>query len=403
MVVTGCRSPTASNKARVESLLSTRWDRGKQIAAPTTLDTQPWKVGQWAIYKTVHGNGAIAFERISVIAADSCGVWIEWVQEYEPMRTKWLLCVQWEPNPTNDAEVTKGRIQMGIRQIENYNPIIFDFRGRQDVDVLGRVTANIRRRWSLVSRQAIPDSEREDVDVPAGHFNGAVREKVGLLEIWSHPDVPFGGVVKVQEEPIGEEVLVAYGSSGGHSDAPEVMTLLAQALPSRTIAPLFWSFGFGRGHLTGHGVAAGSDGVAFAFETGIRVTRRVDLVADVASADVPYSPDPLMTLTSMLVLVGARWSPFRAPPTVERRLYDVTSLHVQTGVGYSDLQRTSTETVARGVAASAILGWLPIQGRDWSLGVEVADRVAFYNSGEGVRHNLFVFWVVQLWALPRAR
>jgi hypothetical protein len=167
------------------------------------------------------------------------------------------------------------------------------------------------------------------------------------------------------------------------------------------IPPAFISFSAGRARLAGTGPTSPGRGLALATGAGKRLSPRLDVLGDFGLSFVSDPSAPGRTQASLFLIASARYSPLRDDITRKQRGYDLSSFYLQSGIGYSELYREGLEdprelkTVGRGIAVSAVVGWLPMQGADWSLGIEFGDRL-FYNLSGGLRHNLVGVGIVQL-------
>ena len=394
--------PAATNKARVDALRTTRAETSAQAPAPETLETKPWKVGQWVLYKNTFRDAAVSFDRISVVAEDRCGTWIEWIYDDENIHEAWLICFRWESNPTNNWDVTKQRIQIAVHQAFDQQPRLLDFRAGYDDVGVTRMLRQQTRELFVHARQTIRDGSRENVDVPAGHFVDAIRETSGDLGLWSHPEVPLGGMVKSQERG-AERALVAYGDSGAKSDLSDVASMLAFARarcvapepayspdceqPVRQFAILGWGFG---GWSRVGNVAPGRSG-AVTIQAGQRLWPRLHIVGEVSlSGPGGYSPDPAAWESHTALLLGIRWTPFRGKwvkalmgPPHAIRYSDKGGLYVKASVGAGLRERYAEafEDVDWAPVLNAAIGLLPLKGRDWALGLEFREQLAFYSDG----------------------
>ena len=152
----------------------------RDVAAPATLEAQPWKVGQWALYRMTTGD-VVGYMRYRAVAQETCGLWFE--QTIADRSTKLVikLCLA---SPPDLASATQASLQVnsGAPQVLNPPP--------KDMTLAGA-------GWA---QQA--DAPREELRVPAGHFAGSVKTTMTLkgvaTTVWSHPAVPLAGTVKVQ-------------------------------------------------------------------------------------------------------------------------------------------------------------------------------------------------------------
>jgi hypothetical protein len=110
----------------------------------------------------VRGDGTrLGVSRISVVAADSCGLWFEIAIRDEATLWTWMFCMHRRP------PLTTPQLQVVIKRRNDEEPELIDFRRdpRQRAAyqwLLDQITP----RW--VGRTALP---REDVRVYAGTFD----------------------------------------------------------------------------------------------------------------------------------------------------------------------------------------------------------------------------------------
>jgi hypothetical protein len=369
-----------------------------QYAAPgPALEAQPWKVGQWTLYKRRFGQ-ALFIETFKVVAQDACGFWIENEVRSSFSRTRWTFCVTQQPAPdSHHLEESLGAL------IERDNDTVValgDFRrGEWDRQPFVWLVESVHAPWASHA-----DLPREDVMTPAGRFDGAVKmtSKRGSAEVsqWSHPDVPLGGLIRETSSDDRERVLLDFGTSNDESqlvaDAVHATQLQGRL---RRRGPVWWSLGLGYDSLGKpeevNQTTAGS------FASGFRQTATVDVIGNVeAIGDASFSADPRLREIFFFAGLGARWMPFGRPRKPDRLLgFSASSLWLQADVGYAELLRGRVDdepsTVGRGIGLGAKVGFLLMQGRDWTYGLEVHDHVGLFNADEGLRNTFGVRGVFQ--------
>ena len=407
---TGCAHPTVgvAYKARVDGVLAAHQHSSKPVPALTTLDGKPWKVGQWALYKRSTSPGDLGYEMISVVATDPCGIWIEIESQGYDDRSQWTLCLR----PAAADGHTDDIVQVAIREGRGRLPEIVDFRTGPSAEHRASLAPVVARlvppRWP----EDGPELAREDLDVPAGHFAGAIRSTertAGPPSVdetrWAHPDVPFDATVRRKRSDGREDVLLAYGDEGARSILPELKAQLRAASEPTPTPGLFIGFGTGGGWFSGASGQAGSRVATSAGVIGMRLTAEVDLIAEFGGVyGARYAPDRTLQQATAIGLVGARWSPFRLSHLEPRWFLGASALYVQADLGYTEFERVSTTevtTVARGLALGAAVGWLGCQARDWVVGLELSDHLAVFDAGEGVRHSVELTGLLQIY-LPLA-
>jgi hypothetical protein len=167
----------------------------RDVAAPTSLESRPWKVGQWALYRMRTGD-VVGYMRYRAVAQDTCGLWFE--QTIADRSTKLVikLCLPSPPDLTTAAQATM-QVNDGAAQPLNPPP--------KNVVLAGA-------GWS---QQA--DAPREELTVPAGRFAGTVKTTSMLkgvaTTVWSHPAVPLAGTVKAHAANGVTTELVDFGDS----------------------------------------------------------------------------------------------------------------------------------------------------------------------------------------------
>ena len=403
--------------ADVDRVFAAHAGSNRRIAAPATLEPKPWKVGSWALYK--RGGSYVqqryeGYETISVVAVDPCGIWISSDSHGYYDRHRWMICLRLKADGSVDTSADpKDLVQIAIWESNGGPPDIVDFRNGQNTKERDALRPDIN--W-LFPPRGLDNANlpREDVDVPAGHFAQTIRttEKLdpgGSREVtrWSHPDVPFDGAVKRLTSDGRERVLLAYGDDGATSVVPDLAGALATAMQPKPTPSNFMGIGIGFGWFSGKASEQSSQASKFGLTAGLRVAPKIDLIGEVGGFEgADYSPDPMLSQSAFTVLLGARWAPFRLPHLQPRPLpRGASALYVQADLGYTELFRDTmndTNTVARGLVVGAALGWLGYQGHDWAFGLEVNDHIAFFNSGEGIRHSVGLMGVWQLY-LPWGR
>lgn len=397
---------THANDARyAEWLARTHWDEDKQIPAPTRNATLPWRVGQWALYKHVE-RGEVAFDRITVIAEDRCGVWIQWVRELAAKRVTWTVCYRLDPRDSSQRLVKSP--QIAIRQNENQSVTIFDI-GAGQWRGLHELESEVRN-IDLFARATIPEAGALDATVPAGHFPRAAYEGRRDSEIWSHPEVPIGGLVKrrMRSGEVEDELLLYGNSTPDIADLIEIGALRASASPSRIPASpsppfsrMFMLLGVGDAYVTDYVAAPSASGYVFAVGNGRELTRDLELLIEFAFVS---SGTQEVVETGGLAALALRWHLFRPARSLEAGSFAPRALYLQAGLGFAWLDRSTpndADTVAYGATGGGALGWTPVHARDWWLGLELSDRIALYNAGEGMRQNISLAFTVQLYLPER--
>jgi hypothetical protein len=152
----------------------------------------------------------------------------------------------------------------------------------------------------------------------------------------------------------------------------------------------FLILGWGMGGWSRLSNAAPSAGQVVTLQVGQRLRPRLHLVEEVdLVVGGAYSPDPTVTEDHGSLLVGVRWSPFRssrraAPPSFIPGRYGAPLafyLRAAIGAGFNERATLTNDSVRWSPIVSAALGYLPAQGRDWALGMELREQVMHFSEG----------------------
>lgn len=329
----------------------------KTIAPVETPVSLPWKIGQWAVYATSDGG----YQTIELYGEDRCGQWFNAKLVSQDGTVAWAVCVRPPHGPSTRPIDWVGEV------------IVFDkYGGREtSVDDLEHRDAFVAVVQSFFPASWSATSQREEVDVRAGHFVGAVRSDEPGGTRWTHPDVPFGSTVRFRTSAGGEFSLVAYGSRSSP---------LRQA-DFRPRYPLgLIGLGYEAGQISGHGAVERTSLGGPILELGLHVRSQLDLVLSEGFFDLHDSPQGLIVAT-----FGPRWYPFAiARPRFAR--YGVEGLFVRAEAGYAELG-ASNEDRANGLAVHAGIGWLQ-QYAGWGISLDFGDRMMWFNQDAGLRHDL---------------
>jgi hypothetical protein len=361
---------------------------GRQVAAVGPLAPHPWKVGQWATYRTP----APGYETMSVVALEACGTWLsDDIHTYEG-RKRWLICLRTPAEGETARPVDL--VQLVIEERDNVPTPTQDFRSRSVADI-ERVresptfAAMIARL--MPATWAGDTSLRETIDVPAGRFEMAVRSGEVIqgtpITRWSHPEVPFDGTVEIRDANLRSYALMAYGETGASSVIRALGNRLvhAQAAPARPYVSL--GLGVAPAWVTGAGAEHSSGGGGYALRIAAPLGPSFDVVSTLEQIDLDhYTPDRTMNQAIYLSTLGVRWRPFS---DASSRLLAGSFVHLD--LGYAYVMRglgNDLSDVASGFAAGAGLGVMVHQTQDIVFGFELVDQVSFFDNGEGTRHSL---------------
>ena len=143
---------------------------------------------------------------------------------------------------------------------------------------------------------------------------------------------------------------------------------------------------------------AGVDGVVTALQLGQALTQKVQLIEDITVV----SPDDRATLA-----LGIRWCllcsgeiTMLAPSPMPYRFFVRSSLYVKAKLGVSlrdqpvDQPASGRSATSVGPMAAASLGWLPMQGLDYAIGLELTGSAARHDASNV--YGLDLMFVVQV-------
>ncbi len=219
----------AGYRSDVDAVLAANARGGARVGPPAALVPQPWRVGQWALYRTQH-DGDLGYEKVGVVGQDACGMWIERVRQDYRHRTVTKICYRDMPQLPADARTIADAIdlvQVEISQHDGARARVLDFRGGQNAQLKQAMQAFGAELVSFAWTAALP---RQDVSVPAGTFEATARTTanvdVGFMSVtvdaWVHPEVPVEGLVESRSSNGIETALLAYGQDGAASVMPGV-------------------------------------------------------------------------------------------------------------------------------------------------------------------------------------
>jgi hypothetical protein len=159
--------------------------------------------------------------------------------------------------------------------------------------------------------------------------------------------------------------------------------------------------GFGAGGLEGDHEET-SQGAAATLQLGWLLTPKLALLlGGEFTAFARDAAHPALALQQSALTLGVQWMPFAKPLLTAGAHFDPTNLYLRAGVGaghlirqpYSSFNPFDSEQGAWGPAATVGVGWSPLRGRDWSLGIEATDSFVVY--GGDLHQNFGVMLVAQ--------
>ncbi|HEY5933908.1 MAG TPA: hypothetical protein VIU61_04720 [Kofleriaceae bacterium] len=192
---------------------------------PTSLEPRPWKVGQWALYRTMD-DGKLGYERWSIVGEDECGVWVETVTQDYYHRSITKACyarMPWLPDSRGMivADVID-LVQVMHTRSDDGETQTFDLRENPAMKQNMKMFASAFVSFQWANNDALP---RQNVDVPAGRFSGAAAFPLTVTVFWKsitvttlvHAEVPVYGVVRSTASTGRTSELVDFGDSGAVS------------------------------------------------------------------------------------------------------------------------------------------------------------------------------------------
>ena len=199
-------------------------DRSTTVPAPPAgaFASMPSAPGQWVQYKMTLFDGEPKFLTKKVIGEEGGALWYEIVHEtYEGRTIEQLLVAGGDRTDPEQVELRAVRKKDEKGQVTTLSRAdLWDAKhqmGPADIYMEHAVAASLIIHW-----RGLP---QESTIVPAGQFEGCYRRhteitrgKKRVEDSWSHPEVPLGGLVRMQIDPRYVVELVAYGMTGARSD-----------------------------------------------------------------------------------------------------------------------------------------------------------------------------------------
>ncbi|MCP4448323.1 MAG: porin family protein [Myxococcales bacterium] len=179
------------------------------------------------------------------------------------------------------------------------------------------------------------------------------------------------------------------------ADDQTASATISESKPA-AIAPAKWSLGlgFGTGAITGSGDEEFSQGVSSSLQLGYRLSSRLRLQLDGEyTSFARFKLDPTKAQQQSAVTLGARWAPFEPDERPMFSHVNLAGVYLKGGLGVGHLIRTPYDTINPfsvdqgkwGGAVTAGLGWTPLRGPGYELGIEASDSVVLFK--DEVRHN----------------
>ncbi len=306
---------------------------------PNVLGVGPWTLGRWATYSRIGEHGARGFDRITIVAVDACGTWVEDISLDVDQQHRLLVCVQ--PSTSSDPLDI-------VREVR--------FQGGEDlpsvsVDVAGDRAALRQLVGPLVAKL-----------VPRTRAVGLGGEEHDLVE-WGE------GATRSVVSSLANRGTTLYMDRGRRGTS-------------------YLSIGAGVGYVGGSSRFDGEQLASFSFGAATAITPRLDLIANVAlgstSANVADGAmDQAMDQTFFSVAPGVRsrpWSP---------------RVFLEVDVGYAEIELHTT-TLARGATASGAIGVDVALYGGWRWSLEARGRALLLTNDEGLRSSLVVAGLIGL-------
>ncbi len=228
LLTQGCAAGEPRAEQRIEQLLRSHGAADAVIAAPESAQPAPWRVGQWATYRVIDDHGESAYLKLSVVGEALCGIWLETDLQGYHGRTTQKLCYRSMPpaGRRDSADAAKNLVTVMVTRIDDGAAIVADFSdpGHKYAKALFAEVGKASR----VNFYLGLDLAQEDVTAPAGRFLLAFRYHGaadfawyhGDATVWTHPEVPVTGIVRLLGEGKYTAELLAYGQSGAASELP---------------------------------------------------------------------------------------------------------------------------------------------------------------------------------------
>lgn len=391
MIAAGCAS-SPRYQAGIESALAQHRTQNQEVGRPRSEQPKLLMVGQWALYKRVRSQpvayeeAGTTYERRRALAIDDCGLWIGIERLSAAHRRAWSVCVGRASLHPMAKDVKEAVLAVDDEPARQITLGVVGPDARETRELFGLLEDSVTPLW-----MSVPEVEADDVEVPAGHFHEAfrhVRRSTGAtpvtMTIWSHPEVPFDGTVKMQWSDGLDVELLGYGDDGA------AMTAAAWCRRLDFVTPPFErSFLFEY-----EGAPWGQPSVS-QFSEGARLVPNIDALLEFTFVENPVNETA--SLDQMFFLFGLRWFPFRPREEENRFVRRSSELYVKAGLGYAtyDLETDAEKHLASGLGVEAAVGWLGEGAKDWRVGFELDEHIGIYNAHQGLRQTLAAMFVLQ--------
>jgi len=351
-----------SDKVRLDVALGETRHAPSAIAPVARPQLRPWKIGQWVIYATPDGG----YQTIEVAGEDACGMWFDTELVSAKRTLAWGICLHAPSSAESSAQPLAWVKRVMLRDEHGSRSVSLS--EIDEADAFGAVVRDLfPARWETIT------SQREDVDVRAGHFVGVVRTDEPGGTRWTHPAVPFGATVRFRTADGQEFALVAFGDDGSVNPV--------RRTARRFRAPISYvGLGFAGTRLSGHRTEPSDSAGGAVLELGRHVLPELDMSLSEALLTLDDSSRNLLVATA-----GVHWYPFAiSRPRFAR--YGAEGLFLTGELGYAELGARN-EDRANGAVAHVGIGWLD-QHPGWGVAFELGDRLIWFNQDAGLRHDL---------------
>jgi hypothetical protein len=220
----GC-APSINPKMQsaTDSLLASMKGGGHSEGVPASYEPAGWEVGHWLVYKVTTKDKPPSIDRISLVAKDADGFWLE--TEHQDYYHRVVSKALYSRMPKS-AEEAVDVMQKIITKQDDDAVQVMDF--SPAAGPAAALTKGLMKSYAagITAPTQVASAPKEDITVAAGTFKGAAKFK-GTISMgpfsreiigWYHPAVPMNGAVK-SESTDGDFVheLLDYGTSGAKS------------------------------------------------------------------------------------------------------------------------------------------------------------------------------------------
>lgn len=213
--------PKPAMKSRTDTLLASGASGTRSVGAFSgTFAPKAWKPGQW-ILVAMRLKGEPSVMKLSVVDADSRGVWLEYdTQDYRHRAITKMLYTR-QPRTADEAFEL---LQVMITKSDDEKPQVLDFADpKNPMGALMKGMAKSMLKNMQTNLEELQSLGRQDVSVRAGTFRGCAgftqkgpdgKQHRGFI----HASVPINGLVK-GDTTDGEfsMELLDFGESGATS------------------------------------------------------------------------------------------------------------------------------------------------------------------------------------------